>query len=487
MKSRHNVCEFGDKASRLLARQAKQAVASRSITKMQSHTGQILTDHDDINKAFLDFYSDLYTSECCTYSNKAFFENLNVTAVSKEQNNTLSADISTSEIIAAIKSMQNSKSPGPDRFITEFYKKFSPQLASVLQAMFIEARTSGILPRTLRQASISLLAKKDKDPLFCSSYRPISLLKVDFKVLSKVLARRLENVVSPNQTGFVKGRNSYSNLRKLFNIIHSTRSPEVVISLDVEKAFDRVEWKYLFFTLKKFGFEESFISWVELLYSSPLVAVVSNNTQSKYFPLGRGTRQGCPLSPLLFALAIEPLAIVLRICKDFKGLLREGQEFKVSLYADNLLLYMSDPTSSLPHLLDILKRLVGVSGYKLNVQKSELLPINSKAAALPSDMFPFKRVQEGFRYIEVTLNLSTTFTKNFTALLNKCKQDLYRWASLPLSLAGRISLTTMIVLPKFLYLFQNIPILIKKSFFKKLDQNIIPFIWGNKSSRIGSV
>ena len=358
--------------------------------------------------------------------------------------------------------------------------------------MFNEARTSGILPMTLRQASISLIAKKDKDPLLCSSYRPISLLNVDFKILSKVLARRLESVVpeivSPNQTGFVKGRHSYSNLRKLFNIIHSTRleCPEVVVSLDAEKAFDRVEWKYLFFTLKKFGFEESFISWIELLYSSPLAAVVSNNTRSEYFPLGRGTRQGCPLSPLLFALAIEPLAVALRLCEGFKGVLREGQELKVSLYADDLLLYMSDPTLSLPHVLDILKRFGGVSGYKLNLQKSELLPINSKAAALPSDLFPFKRVQDGFKYlgIEVTLNLTTTFKKNFIVLLNKCKQDMSRWASLPLSLSGRISLIKMIVLPKFLYLFQNIQILIKKSFFKKLDQNITPFIWGNKSCRI---
>ena len=119
MKSRYNVYEFGDKASRLLARQATQVAASHSITKIQSHRGQILTDHDDINKAFLDFYSDLYTCECSTDSNKAFFENLNITAVSEEHNDILSADISTSEIIAAIKSMQNGKSPGPDGFITD--------------------------------------------------------------------------------------------------------------------------------------------------------------------------------------------------------------------------------------------------------------------------------------------------------------------------------------------------------------------------------
>jgi len=140
--------------------------------------------------------------------------------------------------------MQNNKSPGPDGFTSEFYKKFAHLLAPILQTMFNEALSLGILPMTLRQASISLLAKKDKDPLFCTSYRPISLLNVDFKILSKVLAKRLESVIpdiiSPDQTGFIQGRHSYSNLRKLFNVVHSARSPcpEVVISLDAEKAFE---------------------------------------------------------------------------------------------------------------------------------------------------------------------------------------------------------------------------------------------------------
>lgn len=182
--------------------------------------------------------------------------------------------------------------------------------------MFTESFDRSLLPPTLTQAFISLLAKKDKDPTLCESYRPISLLNVDFKILAKALALCLEttlpSVISDDQSGFIQKRNSFHNVRRLFNVIYtSTRSDaqEMIVSLDTEKAFDRVEWTYLFATMQRFGFSPSFVSWVRLLYSSPSASVCSNNVHSSYFRLQRGTQQGCPLSPLLFVIAIEPLAI----------------------------------------------------------------------------------------------------------------------------------------------------------------------------------
>lgn len=97
-----------------------------------------------------------------------------------------------------------------------------------------------------------------------------------------------------------------------------------------------MEWNYLFYALEKFGFGQEFISWIKLLYSSPVASVRTNDTHSDYFPLLRSTRQGCPLSPLLFAVALEPLAIALRSEPRIIGITRYGLEQKVSLYADDL-------------------------------------------------------------------------------------------------------------------------------------------------------
>lgn len=260
---------------------------------------------------------------------------------------------------------------------------------------------------------------------------------------AKVIASRLEKVlphiISEEQNGFIKGHQLFFNTRTLFNIIyskHSAKLPELVISLDAEKAFDRVEWEYLFAVLKKFGFGDKFISWLHLLYSSPKASVHTNDVYSDYFAPGRGTRHGCPLSPLLFAIAIEPLSITLRSSPLFKGIIRNGTEYKLSLYADDLLLYITDPTLSIPAVLGILENFSTFSGYKLNLGKSECFPINTAACHLQQSDLPFQFSPSGFKYlgINVTHSVSSLASANCAPLISKITSDIQRWGNRPLSL-----------------------------------------------------
>lgn len=133
---------------------------------------------------------------------------------------------------------------------------------------------------------------------------------------------------------------------------------------------------------------------------SPIASVRTNNISSRYFQVGRGTRQGCPLSPQLFTVAIEPLSLTLRHNTRIAGIIREGQEQKVSLYADDLLLYISDPANSLPHIFHTLDQFHDLSGYKLNLQKNELFPINEAAHQFSLTSLPF-RVTNKFVYLGV--------------------------------------------------------------------------------------
>lgn len=494
-KTQSRTYEFGEKTGKILAHQLHQKTANRTIVEIKDELGIKHLDHAEINLCFKDFYSKLYTSESLQDDSlfDSFFENLDIPTIDERVATGLEAKFTTDELIMAIDSMQTGKSPGPDGFPSEFFKKFAGKLAPILTSVFDESFNAGFLPPTMRQAVISLIPKKDKNLLECGSFRPISLLNVDSKILSKTLASRLEivlpSIILDDQTGFIKNRQSFFNIRRLFNILYDPTPPdipEVLISLDAEKAFDRVEWDYLFHTLKKFGFGPRFVSWIKVLYSSPVAAVRTNNNISSYFPLNRGNRQGCPLSPLLFAVAVEPLAIALRGDNAIKGIVRHGSVHKVSLYADDMLLYISDPLVSLPKALNLLKDFGKISGYKINIQKSEIMPVNDAANSIALNSFSFKISTHKFKHlgIWITHDFKALFKENFPPLILRLKQDLERWNLLPLSLGGRINTIKMNVMPKFLYLFQCIPIFLSKSFFSSIDKLISEFIWNKKNPRI---
>ena len=493
LQTRSQFYEHGDKASKLLAHRLRQESSSHLIPQIHTNSHNT-TEPMEINNAFKEFYMSLYSSEQdSTPDFDNFFENLDIPSLDQSAVEKLERPITTAELNTAASSLQNGKSPGPDGFPSEFFKKFWHKLAPLLLDMFNESFELGRLPQTLNQASISLLLKKGKDPLACSSYRPISLLNVDFKLLSKLLALRLESflpsIISLDQTGFIRNRHSFSNLRRLFNVLYnvsSSNTHEAVISLDAEKAFDRVEWDYLFHALEKFGFKNNFISWIKLLYSAPQASVRTNNIQSEYFHLYRSTRQGCPLSPLLFAIAIEPLSIALRSNPLITGLFRHHTQVKVSLYADDLLLYLSNLSVSVPAALATLHSFGQISGYKLNLNKSEIFPINPAAKMYPLKDFPFKVANYSFVYlgVHVTHKFEDLYKANFAPLLIRIQKDFERWSLLNLSLIARVNSVKMNILPRLSYLFQCIPLFLPQSFFRKLDSRISDFIWNKKVPRL---
>ena len=164
-----------------------------------------------------------------------------------------------------------------------------------------------------------VIHKDGKDPTKCQSYRPISLLNTDLRILTAILARRVNKItteiIHPDQTGFIKGRYYGDNIRRLLNLMTHPKVKEeesMILSLDAMKAFDRVSWQYLIQTLKRFQFGPIFIKWIQTLYSDPQSAVKVNGFLSDRFILERGCIQGCSLSPLLFDISIEPLAQLIR-------------------------------------------------------------------------------------------------------------------------------------------------------------------------------
>lgn len=268
--------------------------------------------------------------------------------------------------------------------------------------------------------------------------------------------------------------------------VRDLNDPIAAISLDAEKAFDRIEWRYMFHTLRAFGIGQTFMRWIEILYKDPEAAVQTNGLISSYFTLGRGTRQGSALSPGLFCLALEPLAVAIRKNAYIQGIKINDCTNKLMLYADDILWIASDPVRSVPALLDNIESFSKLSGYKVNWSKSEALPLTSYC---PKTLFQaglFQWPVEGIRYLGILFphQISKILEKNLDPLLKKISLDTQRWSSLSLSLWGKVNALKMNVIPRLNYLLQCLPIAISHKYFDKFDHICKTFLWNGKRARL---
>ena len=144
----------------------------------------------------------------------------------------------------------------------------------------------------------------------------------------------------------------------------------MILSLDAGKAFDKIQHPFLIKTLQSVGIEGTFLNILKAIYEKPTANILLNGEALGAFPLRSGKRQGCPLSPLLFNIVLEVLASAIRQQKDIKGIQIGKEEVKLSLLADDMILYMENPKASTPRLLELILQFGSVAGYKINAQKS---------------------------------------------------------------------------------------------------------------------
>ncbi len=274
------------------------------------------------------------------------------------------------------------------------------------------------------------------------------------------------------------------NLHRVLNILHekSNICDNALLSLDAEKAFDRIEWQFLFKTMERMGFGEKFMKWVRILYANPSAEILTNGTISTPFRLYRGTRQGCPLSPLLFTLAIEPLAMAIRNHACISGITIGSSEHHIPLYADDIIIFSSNLKRSIPALLNLIEMFGKFSGYKINNYKSVLLFLHKAERLSPPVQSPFTISQEGFTYlgIKITPTVNEIVAANYKPISDSITGLLNRWTKLPISLIGRVNILKISILPKLLYLFQSIPLPPQSSFFVLMKKTFTNFIWNNK-------
>lgn len=364
----------------------RERIEKNRVFSMYDSDGNEVTSRADLDKVHVLFYSQLFSAEAIDMAcQQHLFSQLNVELTPIES---LSCDgsISLDELTKSVQSLSLNKSPGPDGFTLEFYLKFWHLLAPLLCHLFNCCFADECLPASLQTSVTRLIFKKRGDVKNLKNWTPISLLNTDYKILSKAITLRLSRVLSslvdPDQTCCVPGRSISSNvtlLRDVFDYIERTNESGILVNLDQEKAFDRVNHSFLFRLLEHLGFSSSFVRWIRTLYTGADMRIILNGSLSGKIELKRGVRQGDPLSPLLYVLCVEVLAVQIRSSPFISGFLLPGAggaHFCIRQYADDTTTFLKN-VSSLVQLFNLVSIYERGSGAKLNRSKTEAMWLGS--------------------------------------------------------------------------------------------------------------
>ncbi|MEW8547309.1 MAG: reverse transcriptase family protein, partial [Candidatus Thiodiazotropha sp.] len=461
IRSKAKWAEQGERSSSYFLRLENKR-QSVNVIRSLKQIDKTVTSDEEILETASGYYKELYSSRFVD-PNKIdhYLNNTDIPMkLTEADRNFCDNDINLSELSEIVNALTIGKSPGSDGLTAAFYKEMWNDIKHLYFEMIKETIAVGELPDTARRAIISLIHKKgDSEQL--SNYRPISLTNYDYKILAFTLSKRLQNVIgkiiSNDQTGYIKKRFIGCNARLVNDIITCTNEqnlPGALLFLDFEKAFDSVEWNFIFKVLEKFNFGPYFSSLIRILYNNPSFTIKNNGWLSEIQSMHRGVRQGCPVSAQLFILVVELLALNIRNAKDIKGIkLPGGMESKISQYADDSTLTLSD-LDSITNCIREIKSFCAVSGLKLNINKSVGIWLGTlRGHALIYEGIQFTNDPVKCLGIYVGHNQAENYILNWTSKVKKIKDLLNSWKCRNLTIFGKCLIIKSLAISKLNLLF----------------------------------
>ena len=484
--------EEGEKCTKFFLSLEKKRATSNTIYSLLNQQGQSTNTHAEVLEQICKYYELLYSadeeSQDRSQSPGDFVKDLTLPKLQEVEKNLCESPLSENEVLLALKALNNKSAPGLDGLPAEFYKVFWNGLKKYLMDSYKYSFKEGALSPSQRQGVITLLHKgKELARDNLGNWRPISLTNTDYKILTKALAIRLGKVigslVSTDQAGFIKGRNISALLRELADIIMCEKyrkSRGIILAIDFRKAFDTISKRFMLDTFKFFGFGQNFMRWIEVLLNERTAVVKNGGYLSREFNLERGIRQGCPISPLIFVLAVEIMAIGIRQNRNIKGikLPRSDQTAKVKQFADDTTLLLRD-LMDFREVLSKIKQFSKCSGLYLNEQKCEAIIIGMTNRD-PTEYLGIKIVNV-IKILGMYFSNETSpeqLEENWTKRLESLERTLALWARRDLSIIGKIHILKTFGLSLFIYMMQSVGI--PESTLNKINQMFFRFLWKKK-------
>ena len=495
IRSRAKWIDQGEKVTKYFCNMEKRNFISKSMPNLIKENGLKTANDKEITEETKKFYEELYAYRPTININIHRQLNFNdIPKLNQEQKHSLEGPITIQEMLISLKNMKNNKSPGSDGFTIEFYKFFWSDIGYFIVRSLNYGFQIGELSSTQKEGVITCIPKANKNKQYIKNWRPISLFNVSYKLASACIANRLKKIlpclIHNDQTGFIAGRYIGENIRTLYDLFKYTEKqkiPGLLLLIDFEKAFDSVAWSFINKVLNFFKFGNNIKKWVEVFYKNIKSCVIVNGEISKWFTIGRGCRQGDPLSPYIFILCAEILSLMLRKSQHVKGIKISNVEFLISQYADDTSLTLDPTEQNLRNTLIILKFYARASGLCINFEKTRVIWFGSLKSStvtlcpnynLSWDQGPFT-----FLGVKFTTNLDEMINLNYKEKIADIKNLLSQWSKRILTPFGKITVIKSLALAKINHLLLALPDP-PTNILNEINALFFKFLWTGKQDRI---
>ena len=493
-RSRVRWHDEGERSTKYFLSLEKVNGKRKSLQKL-SIDGNTVYKKAQILSAFSNHFKKRYSSvpNDCNPSISDFVKRNIRSRLSIEQKLRLEEPISMNELTSSLMLMKSGKSPGSNGFTASFFKYFWDHIGTFLFRTFKKSVEDLSFPRTFREAVITLIPKIGKPTDSIKGWRPISLLNVDFKIISAAITTRLksvmDDVISASQSAYMKGRCIAENTRLVYDVIQKLNEEKrsgLVLAADFESAFESISWNFLNETLECFNFGQKFIRLLRTAYLNKdnYSRIILHGYLGEAIAMNRGIRQGDPASGYLFNLAVEPLANHILQSPRIQGIRVQSKEIRLSQYADDLIIFLDNQPQAVNNAIAEIQTFSKSSGLHLNVEKTKCLPIGVPTTNIGQDSLRIQYVNElnvlGIIFQKDNAEITTNNLKHKIIGL---KKDIQQWSRRHITLLGKVTVIKSLLLSKLVHVFLSLPTPSEND-IRQIETMFFRFLWDDKPDRV---
>ena len=377
--------------------------------------------------------------------------------------------------------------------VTHLYKRFWSLLHILLLSLMNFFFINKNISQNHLMGTITCIPKGDKLRNKLKNWRPITLLNSIYKFYSGIWTNRIKKhlpkLIGDSQTGFVQNRFIGENTRLTLDILNEAQfenTSGLLILVDFEKAFDSISWDFISKILKLFNFSDHTIRVVKSLQKNSFSKIIQNGHSSELIRLGRGCRQGDPISPYIFVLAVELLGVSVRTHNDLEGFKIRNTEHRISQFADDTNMFILNNERNLRLCMNILEEFHLISGLKINMDKTKVVKFGKNRDS-SDNICPDLNLLWTKKFTSLGIEYDATDLDNITDLNIEPKlieiQKLIRiWQLRNLTIVGKITIIKSLLISKFIHILLSLPSP-KETLFNKIESLFNLFLWNGSTPK----